>query len=199
MLFSGLTCPESHWVRLVLAEKDVLFKLVVVTNLRKPPEDLIAVNARGDVPTLTNRKLMLYEPRIISEYLDELFPHPPLMPVEPVPRAHLRLSLHYVQHEWYSRLKRVLGSSVSTADRARKELKESILAYADVFRIKPFFMNDEFSLVDCAVAPLLWRLPIIGVKLPAKQEGIIARYQERVFSRQGFIRSLTGEERQMLV
>lgn len=197
VLFSGMTCPESHRVRFVLAEKDIMFKVVRVHNVKKPPEDLLAINSRGDVPTLADRKLVLYGPRIITEYLDERFPHPPLMPVEPMQRAHLRLALHHVEQEWYTRLKRVLRSGSSTADRARKELKESILAQFDAFRIKTFFMSDEFSLVDCAVAPLLWRLPSIGVEFPPRKASVIAQYQDRIFARSGFIWSLTAEERQL--
>ncbi len=197
ILFSGTTCPGSHRIRFVLAEKDVAFNLVTVPNLRRPPEDLLAINPRGDVPTLADRDLVLYNERIISEYLDERFPHPPLMPVEPMPRARLRLALHHVEEYWNPRLKRVLSAGSSTANRARKELKDNLIAHIDMFGMKRFFISDEFSLVDCAVAPLLWRLPGIGIELPPKQARIIARYHEQVFTRPGFIRSLTKEERGM--
>ncbi len=197
LLFSGPTCLESHRVRLVLAEKDVAFRVLPVTNLRKPPDDLIAINPNGSVPTLADRQLSLYEARIISEYLDERFPHPPLMPVEPMPRARLRLALHHVEQQWYPRLKRILNSHLSTADKARKELRENLLAHVDAFGMKRFFMSDEFSLVDCAVAPLLWRLAGVGIELPPKQARPLIRYRELVFARPGFIRSLTAEERQM--
>lgn len=197
ILFSSPTCPESHRVRFVLAEKDVLFNLVSVPNLRKLPEDLLTVNPRGEVPTLADRDLVLYESRIISEYLDERFPHPPLMPVEPMPRAKLRLALHHVEEHWYPRLKRVLGSRQETSDKARKELRENILAHAEMFKFNRFFMSDEFSLVDCAVAPLLWRLSSIGIELPPKATRVLAGYLERVFSRPGFIRSLSREERNL--
>lgn len=197
VLFSSPSCPESHRVRFVLAEKDVLFNLATVANLRNPPEDLIAVNPRGEVPTLADRELVLYEPRVISEYLDERFPHPPLMPVEPMPRAKLRLALHHVEDQWYPRLKRILGSRQQTSARARKELRENILAHVEMFSFHRFFLSDEFSLVDCAVAPILWRLPSIGIEFPPKAGRLISRYREQVFSRPGFIRSLSGEERNM--
>lgn len=197
VLFSSPSCPESHRVRFVLAEKDVLFNLATVANLRNPPEDLISVNPRGEVPTLADRNLVLYEPRIISEYLDERFPHPPLMPVEPMPRARLRLVLHHVEEQWYPRLKRITGSRQRTSDRARKELRESILAHAEMFSLHRFLMSDEFSLVDCAVAPILWRLPSVGIEFPPKTGRAISYYKEQVFSRPGFIRSLSGEERNL--
>ena len=197
MLFSGPTCPDSHRVRFVLGEKEVAFNLVTVSNLRRPPEDLIAVHPRGDVPTLADRNLVLYEPRIICEYLDERFPHPPLMPVEPMPRAHLRLALHHVEEQWYPLLRRVLTSRPSTVTRARKELRDNILAHVEMFSMKKFFISDEFSLVDCAVGPLLWRLPSVGITLPPKATRLISGYRERLFSRPGFIRSLTKEELDM--
>ncbi len=197
ILFSGATCLDSHRVRFVLAEKDVSFNLFPVSNVRNPPEDLIALNPQGKVPTLADRNLVLYGARIINEYLDERFPHPPLMPVEPMPRARLRLALQHIEEQWYVLLKRILGGSQSTADRARKELRESILSHIDMFNMKRFFISNEFSLVDCAVAPLLWRLSIAGIELPPKQTRAISRYRELVFSRAGFIRSLTSEERQM--
>ena len=199
VLFSGPTCPESHCVRLVFSEKDVAYNLLTVPNLRKLPEDLIALNPQGGVPTLSDRNLMLYKPRIISEYIDERFPYPPLMPVEPMPRAHLRLALHHVEEYWYPRLKRILTSNSSTADRARKELKDDILSYADMFGMKRFFLSDEFSLLDCAIGPVLWRLSKVGIELPPKQAQTIIRYRDQIFSRPGFIRSLTREEHGMYV
>lgn len=197
VLFSGPTCPESHRVRFVLAEKEVAFNLVTVPNLRKPPEDLIAINPRGDVPALADRNLVLCEPRIICEYLDERFPHPPLMPVEPMPRAHLRLALHHIENQWYPLLKRILVARRGTVARMRKDLRERILAHIDMFSMKKFFISDDFSLVDCAIGPLLWRLPSIGITLTPKATRLISSYREQLFSRPGFIRSLTKEELDM--
>lgn len=196
-LFSGPLCPDSHRVRLVLSEKEVAFNLVNVPNPNKLPEDLIVHNPDGTLPTLVDRNLVVYEPRIISEYLDERFPHPPLMPVEPMPRTQLRIALLHVEGEWYPRIRRALGSRSSTAEKAIRELKEDMLAHANMFRLKRFFMSDEFSLVDCAVAPLLWRFAYIGIALPANVARIMERYRKQVFSRHGFIRSLSREESQM--
>ena len=197
VLFSGPSCPDSHRVRLVFSEKDVAYNLSSVPNPKKPPEDLIALNSQGHIPTLADRNLMLYQPRIISEYLDERFPYPSLMPVEPLPRAHLRLALHHIEEIWYPCLKRILTSGPSTVNRARKELREDILSHAHMFEVKRFFLSDELSLVDCAVAPVLWRLPSVGIELPPKQTQAITRYREHVFARPGFIRSLSMEERDM--
>ena len=197
VLYSGPTCPESHRVRFILAEKEVAFSLEIVPNIKKLPEDLISINPQGNLPTLSDRNLMIDEPRIIGEYLDERFPHPPLMPVEPMPRTRLRLALHHIERHWYTCLKRVLTARASTAGKAKKELKDGVLAHIDMFNVKHFFISDEFSLVDCAIAPLLWRFADIGITLPPKPARLIARYRERVFSRPGFIRSLSKEERDM--
>ena len=199
VLFSNPVCPDSHRVRFVLAEKDVVFNLVNVPYPNKPPEDLVALNPGGVLPTLVDRDLVIDDPRIISEYLDERFPHPPLMPVEPMPRAKLRTALAYIEKEWYSRIRRVLNSArPSTVDKASGELKEDVLAYVAMFKAKPFFMSDEFSLVDCAVAPLLWRFACIGITFPTGATRVIDRYRKQVFSRAGFIRGLSREESQML-
>ena len=198
VLFSNPVCPESHWVRLVLAEKDIVFSLENVLNPNKPPEDLISLNSGGKLPTLVDRSLVIDEPSIVGEYLDERFPHPPLMPVEPMYRAELRIVLLHVEKEWYSRIRRVLSSRSRTSDKAIKELKNDMLAHIGLFAIKRFFMSDEFSLVDCAVAPLLWRFAEIGITFPPAATKVIDRYRRRVFSRPGFIRSLSQEESQML-
>ena len=197
VLFSSPVCPESHRARLVLAEKDIVFSLVNVANPNKPPEDLITFNPSAHLPTLVDKNLVIDEPRIISEYLDERFPHPPLMPVEPVPRAKLRIALLHIEREWYPLIRRALNPRSKIAARASKELTHDVLAHADMFRMKRFFMSDEFSLVDCAVAPLLWRFAEIGIRFPPNATKIINRYRRQVFARPGFIRSLSREESRM--
>lgn len=196
MLFSRPDCPHSHRVRLVLAEKNIHFEVVGV-EAGRVPEDLIDLNPYQSVPTLVDRELVLYDPRVIMEYLDERFPHPPLMPVDPVARARFRLALFRIEQDWYSlvdQLEDDAGKQQSA--KARKMLKESILASADVFSAMPFFLNDEFSLVDCSIAPILWRLPRYGVELP-KQGRPIEKYAERIFKRRSFRASLTEIEREM--
>jgi RNA polymerase-associated protein len=180
---------------MVLAEKNITVDVVDVDPLNLPDE-LMDFNPYGTLPTLVDRDLKLYESRIIMEYLDERFPHPPLLPVDPVSRANTRLFLYRVENDWYRLMDRILSASDAQAGKARKELAESLLNTAPVFAAKPFFMSDELSLVDCAVAPLLWRLYSLGVELPAQAKSVNA-YAERVFRREAFKQSLSEFEEEM--
>lgn len=195
-LFSGPTCFHSHRTRLVLAEKNINMEIV---NVDGPdlPEDLLDLNPYHSVPTLVDRELVLYDSRVIIEYLDERFPHPPLMPVDPVTRAQFRLALYRIEKDWYS-LADELQKTVDTkhATRTRKMLEESIVASADVFSAKKFFLNDDFSLVDCSIAPILWRLPVYGIDFGSSAQPI-RRYMDEVFSRRSFQESLTEFEHEM--
>ncbi len=195
-LFSHPTCPHSHRTRLVLCEKSINVDIV---NVEGPtlPEDLLDLNPYNSVPTLVDRDLVLYDSRVIIEYLDERFPHPPLMPVDPVTRAQFRLALFRIEQDWYSLVDDVQGSDRKAANRARKILQESILASADVFKAKPYFLSDEFSLVDCSIAPILWRLDHYGIELPEGQSRAIKDYGERIFARPSFQASLTELEDEM--
>ncbi|MDH5784546.1 MAG: stringent starvation protein A [Chromatiales bacterium] len=194
-LFSGDTDVYSHRARLVLAEKGINVDIVPVEagNL---PEDLIDLNPYGSVPTLVDRDLVLYSSQVIMEYLDERFPHPPLMPVDPVSRANNRLYLYRIELDLYNNLDTIVNGSDKDATRARKEMRDNLTAISPVFEVKPFFMSDEFSLVDCFLAPLLWRLPVLGIQLP-KQAAPLIEYAERIFARESFKESLTELEREM--
>jgi len=163
------------------------------------PEDVIDLNPYGTPPTLTDRDLVLYESRILMEYLDERFPHPPLLPVYPVARAHSRQLIHRIERDWCGHVDALLAGSEKEPALAkrRKELRESLIAVAPVFIEKPFFMNEEFTLVDCAVAPILWRLPLLDLDLPAKQCKPMLEYAERMFDRDSFQASLSEAEREM--
>ena len=163
-LFSGPTDIFSHQVRIVLAEKGVSVEIeqVEMDNL---PQDLIDLNPYRTVPTLVDRELTLYESRIIMEYLDERFPHPPLMPVYPVARGESRLMMHRIEQDWYSLMRTIETGTGQQVETARKQLREELLAIAPLFTRTPFFLSEEFSLVDCYLAPLLWRLPLLGVEL----------------------------------
>ncbi|MGD9387835.1 MAG: glutathione S-transferase N-terminal domain-containing protein [Gammaproteobacteria bacterium] len=194
-LFSNPTCPHSHRVRIVLAEKGISLDVVDVES--SLPEDLIELNPYNSVPTLVDRDLVLYDSRIIAEYLDERFPHPPLMPVDPVSRARFRLALYHVERDWYSLVDDLEHGDKRTANKARKTLRESLLASAELFGVKPFFMSEEFSLVDCSIAPILWRLPRWEVDLPPSHGRPIIKYAENLFSRPSFRASLTELEREM--
>ncbi len=195
-LFSRANCPWSHRTRLVLAEKSINIDIVYVDGDHLP-EDLLDLNPYNTVPTLVDRELVLYDSRVIIEYLDERFPHPPLMPVDPVTRAQFRLALFRIEKDWYG-----LADEISTASdnrkagRARKILEESIVSSAEIFAAKPFFLSDEFSLVDCSIAPILWRLPAYGIELPPKVKPI-HRYMDEIFSRPSFQHSLTEQEQEL--
>ncbi|MCW7761736.1 stringent starvation protein SspA [Photorhabdus luminescens] len=195
-LFSGPADIFSHQVRIVLAEKGVSVEVeqVEAGNL---PQDLIDLNPYQTVPTLVDRELTLYDSRIIMEYLDERFPHPPLMPVYPVARASSRLMMYRIEKDWYSLMYVIEEGNSQEANAARKRLAEELLAVTPIFKEMPFFMSEEFSLVDCYLAPLLWRLPVLGIELPSSGTKDLQIYMQRVFERDAFLASLTEVEREM--
>ena len=193
-LYSNPNSAYSHRVRVVLREKNITVE-VVDADPRALPEDVIDLNPYGTLPTLIDRELVLYESRIVMEYLDERFPHPPLLPVDPVSRAQTRLFLWRIDYDWY-RLMNIILAGGREATKARKQLKERLITTDPVFANKPFFMNEEFTLVDCSIAPLLWRLPQLGIDLPAQAKGIKA-YCERIFARDGFQQSLSEYEQEI--
>lgn len=197
-LFSKTTDHYSHRGRMVLAEKGVTFDVIDI-DANKRNEDLAEVNPYHSVPTLVDRELVLYEANVIMEYLDERFPHPPLLPVYPVQRALSRLWITRVENEWSSKLDILMAGKGREAaiSKAKKELRESIITISPIFGEKPFFMNDEFSLVDCCVAPLLWRLKRVGISLPEKSTKPLQKYMGRVFEREAFQASLTEDELEM--
>ena len=194
-LFSDPASLYSHRVRLVLSEKNVTCEVVDVDPLDLP-EDVMDLNPYGNAPTLVDRDLALYDSRIVCEYLDERFPHPPLLPVDPVSRANTRLYMFRVENDWYRLVDQILAGG-KAATKARKELREGLTAAAPVLAHKPFFMSEEFSLVDASIAPLLWRLPMLGVELAGQAAKQVNTYAGSLFVRNGFIASLTEQEREM--
>jgi RNA polymerase-associated protein len=192
-LFSAPDNADSHRVRIVLAEKDISADIINI-NPDNPPEDLSDLNPYNTAPTLVDRELVLYEARVIMEYLDERFPHPPLMPVDPVTRAHSRLALYRIEKDWYTLLKDIESGDKSKADVARSILKEGVLSAAGVFEHKPYFLSDTFSLVDATIAPILWRLPKYGINVPENAKSILA-YMDRVFTRDAFQIGLSDAEK----
>jgi RNA polymerase-associated protein len=194
-LFSKADDPWSHRTRIVLAEKGIHVDTIDVHegNL---PEGLLDLNPYHSVPTLVDRDLVLYDSRIIMEYLDERFPHPPLMPVDPVARAQFRVALYRIERDWYSLAEQINDpNDRKLAQKAKTILQESILASADVFKAKPYFLSDEFSLVDATIAPILWRLPAWGIDI--HQAPIITKYAHLIFSRPAFRQSLSRLEQEM--
>jgi stringent starvation protein A len=181
---------------MVLAEKGIAVDVVDV-DAKSLPDEAMEANPYGTVPTLVDRDLRLYESRIIMEYLDERFPHPPLLPVDPVSRANARLFMYRVEQDWYGLMGRIFQGTEAEAAAARKSLRDSLIATAPVFAAHPFFMSDEFSLVDCCVAPLLWRLPAMRIQLP-DQARAVRTYMTRIFAWESFRASLTEAERELV-
>ncbi|MBT8098979.1 MAG: glutathione S-transferase N-terminal domain-containing protein [Gammaproteobacteria bacterium] len=194
-LFSRPTDIHSHRTRLVLAEKNINIEIANVTG-SDLPEDLMDLNPYHTVPTLVDRDLTLYDSRVIIEYLDERFPHPPLMPVDPVTRAQFRLALFRIETDWYSLAEEADATDGRLSANSKKLLRESILQSAELFGAKPYFLSEEFSLVDASIAPILWRLPVYGIELGDKSEAVDG-YMQRVFSRRSFQQSLTELEQEM--
>ena len=194
-LFSDTIDIYSHQVRIVLAEKGVGVE-ISYTDPTKLPEDLMELNPYGTVPTLVDRELVLYKSHIIMEYLDERFPHPPLMPVYPVSRGQSRLMMHRIEQDWYSLAAQIFRGE-GDVETARNDVREALLSLAPVFAEMPYFMSEEFSLVDCYLAPLLWRLPALGIELNGGGAKDIHAYMNRIFSRSSFKASLTDQEREI--
>ena len=196
-LYSDPSSIHSHRARIVLAEKGIVIDIVNVQgdNL---PEDLLDLNPYHTTPTLLDRDLVLYDARVIMEYLDERFPHPPLMPVDPVSRAQVRLALFRVEKDWYAMADQCQDSGDrKQTNQARKVLKESLLSSAEVFAAKRFFLSDEFSIADASVAALLWRLPVYGIELTGSSAAPIRKYMDAIFARRSFQESLTEVELEM--
>lgn len=200
-LYSKGADAYSHQVRFVLSEKGVTVDILDVDRVPKIREELGEINPYGSVPTLVDRDLVLYQSEIIMEYLDERFPHPPLMPVYPVARGRSRLMMYRINRDWYSLMDKITNADEDEQKSQRiallrKELQEGLTSIAPVFNDMPYFLSEEFSLVDCCMAPLLWRLPILDIVLPPQAKSVIA-YAERLFERESFISCLTEAEQQM--
>jgi RNA polymerase-associated protein len=196
-LFSSPKEVWSHRARFVSAEKDVSLDVVDVDN-RALPEDLLDLNPYQSLPTMVERDLVVFDSRIIIEYLDERYPHPPLMPVDPITRARFKVTMYRIERDWYS----LVEDIEQTADRkrsedARKTLHDVILANVEVFRAQPYFQSAELTLVDATIAPVLWRLPSWGIKLAHQAADAVLQYEHRVFMRPAFRRSLSWAERAM--
>ena len=195
-LHSGAIDIYSHRVRIVLAEKGVTVDVAHI-DPKNPAPDLLQLNPYNTVPTLVDRDLVLYEPSVIMEYLDERFPHPPLLPVYPIARAKCRLMMHRIEKDWFSLVETIENGKKAEAAAARKELQQHLLTLTPLFAEMPYFLSDTFSLVDCYIAPLLWRLPTYEIDLPAKQAKAIHEYGKRIFDRPSFQASLSDAEQEL--
>ena len=197
-LYSSDRSIECHRVRFVLAEKGINVDIIDVTNNESAAADLAELNPYNETPTLVDRDLLLHNAGVINDYLDERYPHPPLMPVDPVSRARLRLVHHRVIRDWYPLAEEIENGPANKVDKARQQLKESIVAANDLFKESEFLLSEELSLVDCTLAPLFWRLPVYGIDL-GKPGATIQGYIQRLISRPSFKASLTRAEREMVL
>lgn len=195
-LYSGALDIYSHRVRIVLAEKGVSYEVVNVES-REKSEDLFELNPYGTLPTLVDRELALYDSNIITEYLDERFPHPPLMPVYPVARAKARLIIYRFDREWGPLIQKIESGKANDVKAAAKELTSYLMQLIPIFNASPYFLGDEFTLVDCCLAPVLWRFPAWGITLPTSETKILNKYTQRVFQRDSFQASLTEAEHEL--
>ena len=198
--YSDGTSHYSHRVRIVLAEKGVTVETIDVDPDEKP-EDLSTLNPYNTLPTLVDRDLVLYEADIMMEYLDERFPHPPLFPVYPVARAMSRLWIYRIRQDWCPMVDALMANKGTPAqlEKARKDLRDSLVSIAPIFGEKPYFMSDEFTIVDCCVTPILWRLPIMGIELPnSKTTKPLFEYRDRLFGRESILMSLSEQEKEMV-
>ena len=197
--FSDGNSHYSHRVRIVLAEKGVTVDIIEADE-NNIPEELTDLNPYNSLPTLLDRELVLYESKVMMEYLDERFPHPPLLPVYPVARGASRQYIYRIERDWCVAVDAISAGTANakTLDKHRKELRESLVAIAPIFAEKPFFMNEEFTLVDCCLAPILWRLPALGIELPnTKQTKPLLAYMDLLFGREAFQESLSEQEKEM--
>ena len=194
-LYSGTTCPFSQRCRIVLYEKGMDFQIVDVDLFNKP-EDLAVMNPYNQVPVLVERDLILYESNIINEYIDDRFPHPQLMPADPVMRARARLFLYRFENEMFGHVHAIEKGTQKQADKGRQVIRDALTQISPVFAKQKFMLGDEFTMLDVAIAPLLWRLGQYDIQLP-KQAAPLMKYAERLFSRPAYIDALTASEKVM--
>ena len=194
-LYSGTACAFSHRCRFVLYEKGMDFQVIDVDMYNKP-EDLAVMNPYNRLPVLVERDLVLYESNIINEYIDERFPHPQLMPADPVMRARARLMLFNMEVELFSQIEALESGKEKQIDRAKQQVHDRLIEIAPVFTKTKYMLGDDFTMLDVAIAPLLWRLDRFGIRL-GKPAAALMKYAERIFSRPAFIEALTPSEKVM--
>ncbi len=195
-LFSASHLVQSHRARFVLTEKGVNVS-IADTDISNLPEDLVNLSSSNCVPTLVDRDLILYDTSVLTEYIDERYPHPPLMPVDPVGRAGIRLGLYRIERDLYTQMLILEAGGSDAVDTARENLRESLLVTSEIFSEFPYFLSHEMTLADCALAPVLWRLSYYGIELSVAEAGPLLKYANAIFSRDSFQQSLTEDEREM--
>ena len=198
LLFSLPNCLESHRTRIVIKEKEISAEIHEI-DLNAIPEEVKILSPYDEYPSLVDRELVLQNSRVIIEYLDERFPHPPLLPVYPVARAESRLYMYRIERDW-SRLVNLILSEKNNEDctsQARRQLRKDLIRVAPIFDEKPYFMSDDFTMVDCCLAPILWRLPLLGIDIKYEDSRSLYRYMNSLFSRSSFKESLSEAEQEM--
>ena len=198
-LFSDPLDHYSHRVRIVMAEKGVSGE-IIDSDLDSLSDELLEVSPYSELPVLVDRDVCLYDSVVLMEYLDERFPHPPLLPVYPVSRAEIRLFIQRIQKDWCEMFDNLVSAKLSDSElkKTRQEFKSQIIALSPILKEKPFFMSEDFSLVDCCIAPILWRLPLIGIELQKDTKTKpIYEYMQRIFTKSCFIKSLSELEREI--
>ena len=194
--------PVDHYcqrVRIVLEEKGISAEIVDMSK-NNLTEEILELSPYATLPVLVDRDVSLYDSVTLMEYLDERFPHPPLLPVYPVARANIRLYIKRIESDWCTLFDQIVDGNlkVTAKKKATKQLKSLITGTAPIFKEKSFFMNDEFSLVDCCIAPILWRLPLVDIEIPKDNKNRpINEYMKNVFTRKSFINSLTELEKEI--
>lgn len=194
VLYTAADDIQCHRTRFVLAAKGVGYDREIISP-EKPNPDVSELNPYGTTPVLAEREITLYDAGVICEYLDERYPHPPLMPVDPHARARLRLAMMRIERDWLP-LTVAMTEGGRNADTARKYLREALIASVELFKAARFLLNSEISLADCLVAPLIWRLPAYGIELP-RSASAVNDYGERLFASPSFARSMTRLERSL--
>lgn len=197
-LYSSASSIECHRVRFVLAEKGINVEIIDIETDPAAAEDIADLTPYNETPTLLDRDLVLYDAGVINDYLDERYPHPPLMPVDPVSRARLRLVHHRVLRDWYPLARQIEAATGKKADAPRKQLKEGVIAANELFEAADYVLSDELSLVDCTLGPLFWRLPAYGINL-GKSATAVQAYIQRLIARPSFKTSLTAAERELIL
>jgi len=195
-LYSSENCLDCHRIRFVLAVKGINVEIIHVEQDRAATVDLAELNPYAETPTLVDRDMVLYGTWVVADYLDERYPHPPLMPIDPVSRSRLRLGMYRIERDMIEMGKVIETSSGEKRVAAAQEhLAQALIESDELFALAPFLLHDELTLVDCALAPLLWRLPYYEVRLTVRQCPNLNKYMERVFRLDAFQRSLTSVER----
>jgi len=194
-LYSGTVDPYSHRCRIVLFEKGMDFEVIDV-DLTNKTEDLAILHPYGEVPVLVERDLVLSEANIINEYIDERFPHPQLMPADPVMRARARLYLYNFEKDLFNHIKDIESGEDERVERARKVIRDNLTQLVPIFSKQSYLMGDEYSMLDVAITPLLWRLGHYGIELP-NQAAPLLKYAERLFSRPMYAEAMTPSEKAM--